>query len=424
MATAPIVDPAPEFESSALASNNVLKRRARRQGRGDDKRRRFEAQDQIRMKYGLARPSEATVYLVESLFPARDNPRLPKAGEARAQVAARELNRIRSTSAIKHAAIPNPNYKEGADVPQYAAIRIVNCVDKPGQERLLGRVEAMEEACCVGVKFKTTGAHGNVFKQVWLGAWRKYSEYPQLSAARRDPKGGVDKVLKALLSDIDEALSRRPRALLAEIDPRTAARMRVSHRPIAKAVMDNAGKQKDPKKHQGWLNAESDRARTSSFRMGGIGSMLAVSTSTGAGTGFHYDEGDDSHFYSAILVLGTPGTLKLPELGLEIEVNPGDAVFFLANQQLHRLTVNGADPQARQVVLTLWTDKNSMDFAQAARPPDFFKPVAGARGKEPENSEPSALGVSNAGEALFPRVDELDVALKDCYVVSPDKDNE
>jgi hypothetical protein len=54
------------------------------------------------------------------------------------------------------------------------------------------------------VKFKTTGAHGNAFKQVWLGAWRKYTKYPQLSAARRNPKGGVDDVLKALLSDIDE----------------------------------------------------------------------------------------------------------------------------------------------------------------------------------------------------------------------------
>ncbi|KAF2818206.1 hypothetical protein CC86DRAFT_375941 [Ophiobolus disseminans] len=420
MATLPIADSASESEWPLPTSNNALRKRARRQRRGDDKRRRFEAQDQIRTKYGLAKPSESTVYLVESLFPARDKPRLPKSGEARAQVAARELTRIRSTGAIKHAAIPNPNYKEGADIPQYAAIRIVDCVDEPGQERLLCRVKAMEE---VGVKFKTTGAHGNAFKQVWLGAWRKYTKYPQLSAARRNPKSGVDEVLRALLSDIDEVLSRRPRALLAEIDPCTAARMRVSHRPIAKAVMDNAGKQKAPKKHQGWLDADPDRARTYSFRMGGIGSMLAVSTSTGAGTGFHYDEGDDSHFYSAIVVLGTPGTLKLPELGLEMEVNSGDAVFFLANQQLHRLTVDGADPQARQVVLTLWTDKNSMDFAQAARPPDFFESVAGAREKELENSELGAPGVSDPGEAPLPGIDELDAALKDYYIVSPEEDD-
>jgi hypothetical protein len=129
------------------------------------------------------------------------------------------------------------------------------------------------------------------------------------------------------------------------------------------------------------------------------------------------------HLYSAIVVLGTPGTLKLPELGLEIEVNPGDAVFFLANQQLYKLTVDGADPQAGQVALTLWTNKNSMDFAQAARPPNFFKVVAGARGKEPESSEPGALGVSDAGEALLPGVDGLDAALRDCYIVSPDEDD-
>ncbi|KAF1828183.1 hypothetical protein BDW02DRAFT_603673 [Decorospora gaudefroyi] len=120
MATLPIADSTSESESPAPTSNNALRKRARRQRRGDDKRRRFGAQDQIRMKHGLARPSEATVR-----------------GKL-AQVAARELNRIRSTNAIKHAAIPNPNYKKGADVPQYAAIRILNCVDEPGQERLLG----------------------------------------------------------------------------------------------------------------------------------------------------------------------------------------------------------------------------------------------------------------------------------------------
>lgn len=93
------------------------------------------------------------MHLVESLFPARDQPRLPKAGEARAQAAARPLQCISSTGAIKHAAVPNPNYKEGADIPQYAAIRLVGCVDKPDQERLMGRIKDMEEACREYVKF-------------------------------------------------------------------------------------------------------------------------------------------------------------------------------------------------------------------------------------------------------------------------------
>jgi hypothetical protein len=59
-------------------------------------------------------------------------------------------------------------------------------------------------------------------------------------------------------------------------------------------------------------------------------------------------------------------------------------------------------------------DRQKLDgFCAGRSTPDFFESVAGARGKEQENSEPGALGVSNAGEALLPGVDELDAALKD-----------
>ncbi|KAF1935083.1 hypothetical protein EJ02DRAFT_150253 [Clathrospora elynae] len=67
-------------------------------------------------------------------------------------------------------------------------------------------------------------------------------------------------------------------------------------------------------------------------------SMLAVSISSGQGTDFHYDEGDDGHFYSAIVVLETSGYLDLLELDEALEVKPGDMVLFLANQQLHKLS--------------------------------------------------------------------------------------
>ncbi|KAF2702448.1 hypothetical protein K504DRAFT_267628 [Pleomassaria siparia CBS 279.74] len=59
--------------------------------------------------------------------------------------------------------------------------------------------------------------------------------------------------------------------------------------------------------------------------------MMAVSILTGAGTSYYYDKGDDTYFYSIILVLGTGGLLKLPEVSYEMYVNPGDVVFFLAN---------------------------------------------------------------------------------------------
>ncbi|KAF2706105.1 hypothetical protein K504DRAFT_73355 [Pleomassaria siparia CBS 279.74] len=59
--------------------------------------------------------------------------------------------------------------------------------------------------------------------------------------------------------------------------------------------------------------------------------MMAMSISTSNGTSYYYDDGDDAHFYSIILILGTGGLLKLLELGYQVYVNPGDVVFFLAN---------------------------------------------------------------------------------------------
>jgi hypothetical protein len=36
--------------------------------------------------------------------------------------------------------------------------------------------------------------------------------------------------------------------------------------------------------------------------------------------------------------------LMLPELGYEIEARPNDMVFFLANQQLHKLNIDRSTP--------------------------------------------------------------------------------
>jgi hypothetical protein len=63
----------------------------------------------------------------------------------------------------------------------------------------------------------------------------------------------------------------------------------------------------------------------------------------------------------------------LPELGYDMQVLLGDMVFFLANQQLHRLDVDNSQPNATQVVLTLWTDALAMGVAKSSAHanPDF-----------------------------------------------------
>jgi hypothetical protein len=70
-----------------------------------------------------------------------------------------------------------------------------------------------------------------------------------------------------------------------------------------------------------------------------------------------------------ILVLGVGGYLKLPETGLQVQVRPGDVVFFLANQQLHKLDVLHDAPNSTsiQTVFTLWADQPTMAFAQPTR---------------------------------------------------------
>lgn len=80
---------------------------------------------------------------------------------------------------------------------------------------------------------------------------------------------------------------------LRKVDEPTYNRMRCSHRDISKFTLSNVDQHRAAEAHKVWFAEDPDRARTSSFRLGGIGSMLAVSISTGAGTGYHYDEGDD-----------------------------------------------------------------------------------------------------------------------------------
>ncbi|KAF2702479.1 hypothetical protein K504DRAFT_467080, partial [Pleomassaria siparia CBS 279.74] len=120
----------------------------------------------------------------------------------------------------------------------------------------------------------------------------------------------------------------RAASYLQKVDEPTYTRMRQSHQDITKAVLSSLC---------GHAGAE-----------GGIGSIIAVSILTGAGTSYHYNKGDDAYFYSIILVLSTGSLLKLPKVGYKMYVNPGDVVFFLANQQLHKLKVNPTNRLAMQ----------------------------------------------------------------------------
>ena len=87
----------------------------------------------------------------------------------------------------------------------------------------------------------------------------------------------------------------------------------------------------------------------------------------------------------------------------------------MANQQLHKLTVDGP-PNAVQKVLTLWTDKLSMQFAQPSAEADFFSATALANDK--------GIGKAKVEVDQAARVEALRKSLEHCHVVQPDDEDE
>jgi len=117
---------------------------------------------------------------------------------------------------------------------------------------------------------------------------------PYAATNQRKVNGKLDRACKALLLKVDRTMAHPPRRVTSDLDNPTARRMKFAHQPIARAAVNMV-----EKLQPGWVSSakkryEEDPTRTkTSFRMGGIGSMLAVSISTGDSTAFHYDEGDD-----------------------------------------------------------------------------------------------------------------------------------
>jgi len=52
--------------------------------------------------------------------------------------------------------------------------------------------------------FVHTAAHGILFRQSWLGVWRKYGAAPAVASGSRPDKNGVLDASRALIREIDK----------------------------------------------------------------------------------------------------------------------------------------------------------------------------------------------------------------------------
>ena len=78
----------------------------------------------------FALPASPRYAVFKSEHPANDRPRLSKAAQANLAKAmeSRQLINIPHSGAVTHAAIANPRYVAGSDMPRFAAIRFAKAV--------------------------------------------------------------------------------------------------------------------------------------------------------------------------------------------------------------------------------------------------------------------------------------------------------
>lgn len=155
-----------------------------------------------------------------------------------------------------------------------------------------------------GLKAQKTKSHGVEFFQLWFGSWHRYNEGAFVTAHKRHER--AEPAVNALLQYIDASLSKTAR-YIRRLDECTAVRMRYFHRYVSQYVVGIAAelefkKGEEPAKGKGrgflksaeWLQAEGKgRKDTSKFRIGGLGTVMAISSGK---TDYHWDDRDNGMY--------------------------------------------------------------------------------------------------------------------------------
>jgi hypothetical protein len=145
--------------------------------------------------------------------------------------------------------------------------------------------------------FKFSKAHGIHFRMLWLGIWKRSAKVPLASEALRTPKPILAALIKRFFKQANEKL-KAVQNHLQNIDQPTAKRMKFVHQNAARSAVGSVKYHVAPAKHEAWYGEDPIRGNTSSFRLAGLGTMLAISISSSGGTNYHYDGNDHSMFHN------------------------------------------------------------------------------------------------------------------------------
>ncbi|KAF1939279.1 hypothetical protein EJ02DRAFT_296184, partial [Clathrospora elynae] len=228
-----------------------------------------------------------------------------------------------------HVLVHNPKHKTDKTTTLYAAIRMVNTLSNKQQTTLCTLISMVNSTAPTTT---TSSEQGNNFHMRIFGAWFRFSNLPSITKERMH-KDSAEATVN-LLAYLDASLDKTS-TLLQHFDPTAALSMRHHHhkvdRYLRKAALLSATT----------FLAKEENQNTSTLRIGGLGTSLAVSH--GEGTLYHYDNDHYPAHYTVIFVLGRGATLHLPEVGRGFHLKPGDSIAFSASQQMHKIEADPPD---------------------------------------------------------------------------------
>lgn len=255
----------------------------------------------------------------------------------------------------------NTHHGYNYNTPIFAFIVLRSGIPTSQLDELSAACQAID---AVGLKPKTTTAHGGDFHQLWFGLWRRYCGFTFVSSHTLNPK--AEAAVEHLTALYDRIMTNRPLDMLKNVDPIAHEKMFQHHRDLThnfvKGMAEPAAATTNMSKKSAEAVSQGKFSTNSSNRLGGMGTLLTVSR--GEGTDFHFDRNDFPAHYTVVFVIGRRAILYFKALNRSVVLKPGAIIYFQSWRLEHKLVWDPTDNStAFSAVFTAFTCKNAAKTA-------------------------------------------------------------
>lgn len=279
-------------------------------------------------------------------------------------------NLVKETQALKVRQLPergdllieNP-HKRDKTGPKYWVIRLDDVIRPQDHEAIMAAFRTLKET--PGLAWEEPSSRhnpamdeenlgpGQKHNQLHLGFWCRQGNEPRVTAST--VQGGnlaKQKATLSFLATVDRILRDRVYPRLKRYDSAAVGRAggvtsksRYELKTLSARVVEEVG---------GYP-----------FRLGGLGTTLAIGV--GSSPSYHLDRSDWSDMCYTVAIPISPGgwdqpgqktgDFKLPQLGVQCPVRPGQAIALQSKHILHRVTAMTPEAKSKRLALSVFTDK-------------------------------------------------------------------